>query len=95
MLPGGGKLFHRNSIPILCFQTKIQGKDSIVVAGGLGNHNNPIKEVEFLDITFTTPTSNWKVLGLLNTPRFGFPTVGRVLGERSIIMIASAKLIAS
>ena len=55
-----------------------------MVAGGLGASNNPIKEVEFLDITFTNPSSKWKVLGLLQTARFGFPTIGRVLGEKSI-----------
>ena len=77
------------------FQTIIQGKDSIVVAGGLGANNNPIKEVEFLDISFTTPSSSkWKVLGLLQTARFGFPTIGRVLGEKSvkILMIGTQSL---
>ena len=76
------------------FQTNIQGRDSIVVAGGLGSSNNPIKEVEFLDITFTTPSSKWKVLGLLQTARFGFPTIGRVLGEKSlkILMIITWSL---
>ena len=26
--------------------------------------------------------SNWKVLGLLKLPRFGFPTIGQILGIR-------------
>jgi len=68
-----------------CYRTNIQGRDSIVVAGGLGSSNNPIKEVEFLDITFTTPSSKWKVLGLLQTARFGFPTIGRVLGALVVV----------
>ena len=92
MLPGNGKyLLSLVNIKLCVFQTNIQGKDSIVVAGGLGSNNNPIKEVEFLDITFTTTSSTWKVLGLLQTARFGFPTIGRVLGEKSlgIIMITT------
>ena len=79
-----GKFVLEMNIKPCVFQTIIQGKDSIVVAGGLGSGNNPIKEVEFLDITFTNPSSKWKVLGLLQTARFGFPTIGRVLGEKSI-----------
>ena len=49
-----------------------------MVAGGLDNRNSPVLEVEFLS---TSSYSNWKVLGLLKLPRFGFPTVGQILGN--------------
>ena len=49
-----------------------------MVAGGLDNRNSPVFEVEFLS---TSSYSNWKVLGLLKLPRFGFPTIGQILGK--------------
>ena len=52
--------------------------ESIVVAGGLDSTDSPVSEVEFLDLTTST---SWKVMGMLKSPRFGFPTVGRVLGN--------------
>ena len=51
------------------------------MAGGLDNRNSPVLEVEFLS---TSSYSNWKVLGLLKLPRFGFPTVGQILGKSFI-----------
>lgn len=49
-----------------------------MVAGGLDSRNSPVFEVEFLS---TSSYSNWKVLGLLKLPRFGFPTIGQILGN--------------
>ena len=48
------------------------------MAGGLDSRNGPVFEVEFLS---TSSYSNWKVLGLLKLPRFGFPTIGQILGN--------------
>ena len=62
----------------LTLQTRIQDMESIVVAGGLDSTDSPVSEVEFLDLATST---SWKVMGMLKSPRFGFPTVGRVLGN--------------
>ena len=55
--------------------------ESVIVAGGL-NDQGGVLEVEFLPIN---GAASWKILGLLKHPRFGFPTVGKVLGKGRLI----------
>jgi len=65
-----------------CAKIFINGQDTMIVAGGSNQHDNPVPEVEFLGLRRIT---NWKIFGNLNTPRFGFPSVGKVSGKLVVV----------
>jgi len=66
-----------------CTKTVIAGRDILIVAGGLDNQNVAVKEIEFLN--FNSVTAQWKIFGLLKQPRFGYPTIGRVMGNLVVV----------
>ena len=66
----------------MAFQIFIYGQDTMIVAGGSNQHDSPVPEVEFLGLRRIT---NWKLLGNLNMPRFGFPSVGKVSGKLVVV----------
>ena len=76
-----------------CTLATIGGSEAAIVAGGLGTGDSPVMQVEFLVVggnpwarnTFIQP---WRVLGQLNRARFGFPTVGEILGQ---LVVAGGK----
>ena len=76
-----------------CTMATIGGSEAVIVAGGLGEGDSPVMQVEWLVLggnpwtrdTFIQP---WRILGQLNNARFGFPTVGEVLGQ---LVVAGGK----
>merc|ERR550519_2318861 len=54
----------------------------MIVAGGSNQDDSPVPEVEFLGLRRIT---NWKIFGNLNTPRFGFPSIGKVSGKLVVV----------
>ena len=77
-----------------CTVATIGGSEAVIVAGGLGEGDSPVMQVEYLIVgggnpwardTFIQP---WRVLGQLNNARFGFPTVGEILGQ---LVVAGGK----
>eukprot|EP00092_Neocalanus_flemingeri_P010888 GFUD01011727.1.p1 GENE.GFUD01011727.1~~GFUD01011727.1.p1 ORF type:complete len:681 (+),score=117.32 GFUD01011727.1:354-2396(+) len=65
-----------------CAKIFINGQDTLIVAGGSGQHDILIPEVEFLGLRRIT---TWKIFGNLNIPRFGFPSIGKVLGQIVVV----------
>jgi len=65
-----------------CAKIFINGQDTMIVAGGSNQQDSPVPEVEFLGLRRIT---NWKIFGTLNTPRFGFPSIGKVSGKLVVV----------
>ena len=77
-----------------CTVATIGGSEAVIVAGGLGEGDSPVMQVEYLVVgggnpwardTFIQP---WRILGQLNNARFGFPSLGEVLGQ---LVVAGGK----
>ena len=64
----------------------------MIVAGGTNELNNPVPEVEFLGIRRIT---HWKIFGTLKSPRFGFPTIGKISGKLVVVGGKNYKVTAS
>lgn len=65
-----------------CAKIFFNGQDIMIVAGGSNQLDSPVPEVEFLGLRRIT---NWKIFGNLNTPRFGFPSIGKVSGQIVVV----------
>jgi hypothetical protein len=65
-----------------CAKIFFNGQDTMIVAGGSNQHDSPVPEVEFLGLRRIT---NWKIFGNLNTPRFGFPSIGKISGQIVVV----------
>ena len=77
-----------------CTLATIGGSEAVIVAGGLGGGDSPVMQVEYLIVGGSNPWARdtfiqpWRVLGELNNARFGFPSVGEVLGQ---LVVAGGK----
>ena len=77
-----------------CALATIGGSEAVIVAGGLGDGDSPVMQVEYLVVGGGNPWAReisvqpWRVLGELNIARFGFPSVGEVSGQ---LVVAGGK----
>ena len=77
-----------------CTVATIGGSKAVIVAGGLGEGDAPVMQVEYFVVEGGNPwarndfTQPWRILGQLTRARFGFPSVGEVLGQ---LVVAGGK----
>lgn len=65
-----------------CSKADIGGQRAVVVAGGQGQDGSPVAQVEYIALdSLGHPVGAWRPMGALLQPRFGFPSVGEVMGS--------------